>query len=66
MGFYSKSTTGSWWLYSENDPRWHAEGQGSKIGGFQMPEEAKIALEKLKISLGEEPPKDLEYGYIKD
>jgi len=31
-----------------------------------MPEEAKIALEKLKISLGEEPPKDLEYGYIKD
>lgn len=55
---------GSWWLTS-SDKRWCVSGR-TKVGGFEMPSEAKSALEKLKKELNEEPPSDLEWGYMKD
>lgn len=40
-------------------------GGSSSLCGFTMPPEYKKQLEELKEALGE-PPKDLEYGYMKD
>ena len=31
-----------------------------------MPAEAQQAIDEIKADLGEEPPDDLEYGYMKD
>jgi len=56
---------GTWWLKSKSDPRWDAEGRGS-VGMFAVPTGAEEAIEKKKAELKEEPPDDLEYGYMKD
>jgi hypothetical protein len=56
---------GCWWITSESDPRWNAHGRTS-VGMFDMPAEAKVAIERKKSELGEEPPKDLTWGYEKD
>ena len=36
------------------------------VGGFVMPTAAKREVERKKRELGENPPSDLEYSYIKD
>jgi hypothetical protein len=57
-------TSGSWWLTSKLDPRWNTGGS-CDCGGFVQPQEAKDAIERLTNKLGD-PPKDLEWGYMKD
>jgi hypothetical protein len=57
--------TGSWWLSSKTDKRWNVFGNSPYVGGFEMCEEAKAALDQKKKELGE-PPADLEHGYMKD
>lgn len=56
---------GSWWLSSKSDPRWDTQGRGI-VGGLVIPPDATKAMEEKKKELGEEPPEDLEYGYMKD
>ena len=56
---------GGWWINSKKDPRWHAYGRSDCVGGFAMPQEVKEKIEELKKKLGK-PPKDLEWGYMKD
>ena len=56
---------GSWWLSSKSDPRWDCQGR-DVVGGLVCPPAATEAMEKKKKELGEEPPEDLEYGYMKD
>ena len=56
---------GSWWLHSKSDSRWNMQGRGF-VGGLCVPPDANAALEEKKKELGEEPPDDLEYGYMKD
>ena len=56
---------GSWWLSSKIDPRWDCNGRGP-CGGLVIPPSATEALERIKKELNEEPPEDLEYGYMKD
>lgn len=58
--------SGAWWLTSKTDKRWDASGTTSSCGGFVMPEECKQALKIKKLELNEDPPDDLEYGYMKD
>lgn len=55
---------GTWWIRSETDPRWDAQGSAS-VGGFCMPPEVEQAIKSKKETLGD-PPDDLESGYIKD
>ena len=57
---------GSWWLHSETDSRWNRQGRSSAVGGFVMPQEATNAIEEMKKEFNEDPPDDLEYGYMKD
>lgn len=64
MGLLSSVCKGDWWLRSKSDPRWNSDGR-TLVGGFVMPDECKQKLEELKGKLGE-PPKDLEWGYMKD
>ena len=66
MGMLKPIRQGSWWLHSKTDSRWNRDGRSSGVGGFQIPQEAMDEIEKIKESLGEEPPDDLEYGYMKD
>lgn len=56
---------GTWWLSSEEDPRWNATGHVDVLSVLVMPEEAEQALAKLKKEFGT-PPADLEYGCMKD
>lgn len=56
---------GSWWLKSVSDPRWDCYGSGM-VGGFEVPQGATSKMEELKKELEEEPPDDLEFGYMKD
>ncbi len=56
---------GSWWVLSNFDPRWNGIGRGS-VGAFECPPEATKHIEEMKKDLGEDPPADLEFGYMKD
>lgn len=56
---------GSWWVISNFDPRWNGQGT-ALVGGFECPQEATDHIEEMKKELGEEPPSDLEFGYMKD
>lgn len=56
---------GSWWLHSESDSRWNINGR-AVVGGLVMPDAAQDYIDKKKKELNEEPPKDLEFGYMKD
>jgi len=55
---------GTWWLRSKEDPRWDCSGRDD-VGSFVMSNKCKEKLEELK-KLYREPPKDLEFGYMKD
>ena len=63
MGMFGPKM-GSWWISSKEDPRWNDSGKGF-CGGFTIPPAASEAVNRLKDLYGE-PPKDLEYGYMKD
>ncbi len=54
---------GYWWLLSNSDPRWKAEGKSEEVGGRDMCPEAKIAFRKLKEKLGKKTPFDLVYRF---
>lgn len=56
---------GSWWLKSITDPKWYRKGKDA-VGGLSCPPAAMKAIEEMKEEFGEEPPEDLEYGYMKD
>ena len=56
---------GSWSIYSKKDPRWNISGR-AMVGNFIMPREVEEALDQKKRELGEEPPDDLEWLYMKD
>lgn len=56
---------GSWWLKSITDSKWNKNGRGT-VGGFEVPQDAKDHIEKMKKKLKCEPPDDLEFGYMKD
>jgi len=56
---------GIWWLTSKSDPRWDDEGR-CNVGGFMMPSAVTESINNCKKQLGEEPPEDLEWGYMKD
>ncbi len=56
---------GSWWVTSKSDPRWKADGRGD-VGMFAKPDGVDGAIALLKEEIGEEPPTDLEWGYMKD
>lgn len=51
---------GWWWLSSNSDPRWKADGRG-EVGGYDMCPEAKKALEALKTKYGSKVPWDFIY-----
>lgn len=55
---------GSWWVSSKTDPRWNGSGHDD-VGGFMMNESAEAHIKAKKKELGK-PPKDLEFGYMKD
>ena len=65
MALLGSIRRGSWWINSKSDPRWNMSGEGY-VGGCCIPPDAQNAIYKLKKKLGEEPPEDLEYGYMKD
>ena len=56
---------GSWWLTSKSDSRWNTQGHGS-VGVFAIPEDGQKFLDEKEKELNKKPPKDLEFGYMKD
>jgi hypothetical protein len=65
MGIIKFTREGSWWISSQSDPRWNDNGR-AMVGMFERPPEVDTAIEAKKAELGEEPPEDLEWGYMKD
>lgn len=65
MGMFIGMRPGSWWVRSKSDPRWNLDGHGN-VGMFSCPEEATYLLAEVIQRLGEDPPDDLEWGYLKD
>lgn len=56
--------SGTWWIRSETDPRWSANGH-AEVGMFARPAEVDAKITELTKNYGE-PPADLEWGYEKD
>lgn len=56
---------GSWWTTSKSDPRWNLRGRGL-VGLLTKPAGVDKALAKKQAELGEEPPGDLVWEYMKD
>ena len=56
---------GTWSVTSKKDPRWDGSGR-ALVGMFMRPGEAVQHVEQKKKELDEEPPEDLEWGYLKD
>jgi hypothetical protein len=65
MGMLFGPREGSWWVNSNSDSRWNGRGTGF-VGGFGIPADAQRFIDQKKQELKEEPPDDLEYGYMKD
>lgn len=57
--------SGSWYLHSDKDRRWNVGGDSDCVGCFTIPKEAREKIEEFKGIYGK-PPKDLEWGYMKD
>jgi hypothetical protein len=55
--------SGYWWLKSEKDKRWRAEGKSAEVGGTSMCIEAKRAFWELKKKYGPKVPGELRYAY---
>lgn len=58
--------SGSWSVSSKTDPRWNGSGRSEAVGMFSIPREAQAHIDAKKLELGEEPPADCEYSYMKD
>jgi hypothetical protein len=56
---------GTWWVYSEKDPRWNRLGHVDSLVMGSRPKEAQEAIEALKKKYGKVPP-DLTVQYDKD
>lgn len=52
------SYAGTWWVYSEKDPRWNRQGHVSSLEMGSRPKEAQDAIDELKRMYGK-PPSDL-------
>ena len=63
MGLIKLTSEGSWSLRSKIDPRWNDDGGGS-VGGLVMPPACEATIKRNTKKYGE-PPKDLEWGYMK-
>ena len=59
------TTRGVWFLASEEDPRFRASGESESVGGFVEPPECRAKIIELTKRYGK-PPKDLEFGYMKN
>ena len=57
---------GVWWLESKTDSKWNCSGISNSVGGFSMPIECKEKIKELTDEYKVHPPKDLEFGYMKD
>ena len=68
MAMINPMREGSWWFRSDSDPRWNMAGRGivGMYCGFEDVPEAVDAMERKKRELGEDPPSDLGWGYMKD
>lgn len=64
MSLIKLTNTGTWWLKSKQDPRWNISGS-TQVGGLIEPEPIKEWVKLFTEKYGE-PPKDLEWGYMKD
>ena len=56
---------GIWWMRSEKDSKWNAEGRSLYVGEDKMPLECRKKFEDLKKMYGK-PPDDLKWGYHRD
>lgn len=56
---------GTWWVISKTDPRWDKHGRGYGLVTTNGPDECQEWIEECKKKFGE-PPKDAEYGFMKD
>ena len=55
----------SWMLRSKTDPKWDDDGEGM-VGMLSCPFGALESIENKKEKLGEDPPADLTYSYMKN
>lgn len=54
---------GYWWLHSNSDHRWKAEGKSDEVGGTQMCPEARKAFYQLQQKYGKKVPFDFIYRF---
>jgi len=54
---------GYWWLHSNSDDRWRAQGKSNEVGGTDMCPEAKRAFYELQQKLGKKVPFDFIYRF---
>jgi len=47
--------SGTWWVYSERDPRWNRSGHVDSLAMGVRPKEAEDAIEDLKRKYGKIP-----------
>jgi hypothetical protein len=64
MGMFFGLKPGTAYLHSNTDGRWNIS-INCDVGMLTIPPELQKKIEELKKTLGD-PPKDLEYGYMKD
>ena len=64
-GAFGWVRSGTWSVSSKSDPRWNGSGRAN-VGGFMKPPEVDTHIDAMRYRLGEEPPGDLEWGYMKD
>jgi hypothetical protein len=56
---------GTWWVYSEKDPRWNKTGHVAHLSMGTTPRQAQDAIDELKKKYGK-IPSDLTISYDKD
>lgn len=56
---------GTWWVSSKSDPRWDKSGRGCGFALSGGPSEIQEWIDECKKNFGD-PPKDAEYGFMKD
>jgi len=56
---------GSWWLYSDKDPRWNKEGRGYGLVTSGGPSEIQEWIDQCIKEYGKQPD-DLSMGFMKD
>jgi hypothetical protein len=56
---------GTWWVYSELDPRWNLSGRSSGLVCEGGPSELQDWIKLCRKNYGE-PPEDCEQGFMKD